>query len=355
MRSARRIGTLFAVLAVAAACGDQGPVAPLDDNLSLDREAEIALSVLNDDLATEAALAMADVSAGAARRAGMGPRYQQSAGSLANQARFRFQAALQAMGEGQRLEATVRAREARRLVAQAMMEAGGPAALPAAVQRIDDLREAVRADMGAYDDAQGLLGELSQLGQAARNQLRKGQTLDAAATGVLAEQRHRHRYRWQNMDSGARVERAEFMVELGETAVSLATRLLNAGGGPDEEQARFLAVAEEELAQAVEALEAGDAWRAVHLAHLAQWSALKAVVLPDGVTDEEARALHELAESLLTQAALAVGSEPTALQEAILIRAARLIAHGEEKLADGETRGIAAFWQAAVLCTWLLG
>jgi hypothetical protein len=355
MRTAWKLGTLFTVLGFAAACSDGGPVAPLDENITLDQEAEIALSVLNDDLATEAALSMAEVSAGAARRAGMGPRHQQNAGSLANQARERFQAAIQAMGQGEKLQATLRAREARRLVAQAMMEAGGPATLPAAVERIADLEESVKADMGAYDDAQGLLGELAQLGKVARNQLQKGRTLDAAATGVLAEQRHRHRFRWRHMDAGARTERAEFMVELGETAVSLATRLLNAAGGPDDEQARFLAIAQEELAEAAAALDKGDSWRAIHLAHLAQWTALKAVVLPDGVTEDEARMLHELAESLLDQATEAVGTDPTALQQTLLSRAERMIAHGEEKLADGETRGVAAFWQAAVLCTWLLG
>jgi len=354
MRSARKIGTLFGVLALAAACSDQGPVAPLDDAITLDQEAELALSVLNDDLATEAALSMAEVSAPAAMRAGMGPRHQQNAGSLANQARFRFQQAVQALGAGERLEATVRAREARRLVAQAMMEAGGQGALLGAAERIGALEESVQSDPGAYEDAPGLLGELAMLGQVARNQLRKGQVLDAAATGVLAEQRHRFRYRWRNLDNPDRVARAELSVDLAETAVGLAARLLNQAGGPDEDQAVFLAIAEEQLAQAQLALEAGDTWRAIHLAHLAQWSALKAVVLPGGVTDEEARALQQLALSLQEQAVAAVGDEPTELQALLLTRVERLIAHGEEKLADGETRGIAAFWQAAVICAWLL-
>lgn len=355
MRSARKIGALFAVLGLAAACTDQGPVAPLDDDLNLDQEAELALSVLTDDLATEAALSMAEVSAPAAMRAGMGQHHQQNAGSMANQARFRFEQALQALGEGDRLRATIRAREARRLVAQAMMEAGGQGALNAAVERMEHLEEAVQADMGAYDDAHGLLGELAMLRHVARNQLGKGNLLDAAATGVLAEQRHRFRYRWRQMDTPDRAARAEFSVALAETAVSLATRVLNKAGGPDEEQAVFLAIAQEQLAQAQAALDAGDLWRAVHLAHLAQWSALKAVVLPGGVTDEEARLLHELAVTLQEEAVAAVGDTPTEFQALLLTRVERLIEHGEAKLADGETRGIAAFWQAAVICAWLLG
>jgi len=355
MGSARRIGALLAVLGLAAACSDQGPVAPLSEDITLDQEAELALSVLNDDLATEAALSMAEVSAPAAMRAGMGPRHQQNAGSLANQARFRFQQAVQALGEGERLQATVRAREARRLVAQAMMEAGGQGALTASVERMEHLEEAVRADMGAYHDAQGLLGELAMLRQVARRQMGKGNLLDAAATGVLAEQRHRFRYRWNQMDDPDRTARAELSVELGETAVSLATRLLDEAGGPDDEQAVFLAIAQEQMAQAQAALEAGDLWRALHLSHLAQWSALKAVVLPGGVTDEEARVLHELALTLQEEAVAAVGEAPTDLQALLLTRVERLIEHGEARLADGETRGIAAFWQAAVICTWLLG
>lgn len=355
MRSARRIGALLAVLGLAAACTDQGPVAPLDEDLTLDQEAELALSVLNDDLATEAALSMAEVSAPAAMRAGMGPRHQQNAGSLASQARFRFQQAVQALGEGERLQATVRAREARRLVAQAMMEAGGQGALNAAVERMEHLQEAVQADMGAYDDAHGLLGELAMLRQVARNQMGKGNLLDAAATGVLAEQRHRFRYHWRQMDTQDRTARAEFTVELAETAVGLATRLLDEAGGPDEEQAVFLAIAQEQLAQAQAAMESEDLWRAMHLAHLAQWSALKAVVLPGGVTDDEARALHELALALQEEAVAAVGDTPTELQTLLLTRVERLVENGEAKLADGETRGIAAFWQAAVICAWLLG
>jgi hypothetical protein len=355
MKAARRTTTLFAAAALAAtACTDQGPVAPLDDEITLDQEAAIALALLDDDLATEAALSMAEVSADATMRMGHGPAAHRNAEDFAEQARTRFRAAVQALGDGDRIRATVRAREARRLVAHAMEQAGGPGALAAAVGRIDDLEESVGADMDAYEDSYGLLGELAMLRNVARNQLRRGDTLGAAATAVLAEQRHRHRHRWRYMDNGVRQDRAELMVALAETAVGLATRLLDEAGGPDEEQADFLALAEEQLAQAVAALEAENTWRAIHLAHLAEWSALKALVLPGDVTDEEARALHDLALSLLEQAEATL-TEPSELQAVLLARADRLIAHGESKLADGETRGIAAFWQAAVLCTWLLG
>lgn len=354
MRTARRISTLLTAVAMVAACSDESPVRPLDENLTLDQEAELALDVLADELATEAALALAEASAPAALRAGRGAAHETNAASLANQARTRFRAALQSLGEGERLEATIRAREARRLVVRAMVEAEGPAALQAALERIDDLEESVRADPEYYEEVGQLMAEMAMLRATARNQWARGDREGAAATGVLAEQRHRHRYRMA-LDSAARHARAELMVEFASTAVSLATRLLNAAGGPDDEQAVFLAVAEEHLALAERALAGGNHWRAIHLAHVAQWMALKAVVLPGGVTDEEARALYELAVDLHEQAVAAVGDDPTTLQASLLRRVERLIANGVDKLSDGVTRGIAAFWQAAVISTWLLG
>ena len=53
MKAAGRTTTLFAAAALAAtACTDQGPVAPLDDEITLDQEAAIALGLLDDDLAS---------------------------------------------------------------------------------------------------------------------------------------------------------------------------------------------------------------------------------------------------------------------------------------------------------------
>ncbi|MDT8342450.1 MAG: hypothetical protein RQ751_13135, partial [Longimicrobiales bacterium] len=278
-------GALLAVFALAgltAACDDAGPASPFDDEALLAEEDALALALLNDDLATEAALAMAEVSGPAAMRGGMGPMHRQAAEGLAAEARLRFQEARAALADGDQTRAAERAREARRLVAQAMVEAGGARALRGAAERMEHLEDWVRGEMGAYEDAAGLLGELARLRETARRRMQEGNFLDAAAAGVLAEQRHRFRHRWQQMDPADRVERAELMVGLAGEAVALAARILEGAGGADAEQARFLALAEEELAQAVAALEGDAPWRAVHLAHLAQWSALKAVVLPGG-------------------------------------------------------------------------
>lgn len=348
------IGLLFAVLALVAAACEQGPVAPVDELLTEDQETELALAVLEDELATEAALAMAEVSADAAARAGEGTAAQAEAGRFAGQARERFQAAREALARGDRTEAARRAREARQLVARAMEQAGSTEGLRAAVGRIDDLEDQVEADPEAYDDADALRGELSLLRIAARVRLERGEVREAAAAAVLAEQRHRFRYRWRELDPETRSRRAALQVELAGTAVGLATRLLESADDLERVQVRLLALAEEQWAHARRALEAGYEGRAVHLAQLARWSALKAVVLPEP-TLEEARELHQVAVTLLGQAREAVGEEPTEVQSALLTRAARLLELGESKLEAGILRGIIALWDSAVISAWLLG
>ena len=82
--------------------------------------------------------------------------------------------------------------------------------------------------------------------------------------------------------------RAELAVALSGQAVALATRLLHEQGA-DEEQERLLMHAEEQHRKAKAALEEGREALAVELAHSATKTSLKAVVLPGGITGEEAR------------------------------------------------------------------
>jgi HEPN domain-containing protein len=137
-------------------------------------------------------------------------------------------------------------------------------------------------------------------------------------------------------------------------AVSLAARILDEQGA-DEEQLRYLHAAREYLAAASEALDAGDDRRAIHLASHALWSSLKALVLPGGVSMEEARAMADLAEDLYLKAVAAVGEDPTDLQAALLRRARHFIDVGLEKLAEEYPRGVGALWRAAVISAWLAG
>ncbi len=95
--------------------------------------------------------------------------------------------------------------------------------------------------------------------------------------------------------------------------------------------------------------------RAAHLAHQAQWWALKAVVLPGGITDEEARSILGLATTLLDQAGTAVGPDPTDLQTALLTKATRMLESGKANVGNGVCRGLGALWQSAVISSYLIG
>jgi len=145
----------------------------------------------------------------------------------------------------------------------------------------------------------------------------------------------------------------EFAVGLGATAVDLATRLLT-DPPATEEQEDFLATAANFQARAEDALLNDQPRRAAHFAGLAQWQALKAVVLPGGITDEEIRAMDELATSLFQKAQTAVGPEPTELQQDLLEAVDRLIEMAENHM--GQVRiVIGPLWRAAVISQWLIG
>ena len=118
---------------------------------------------------------------------------------------------------------------------------------------------------------------------------------------------------------------------------------------------RWLWHARKLLALSERALDAGHLRRAVHLAEHAHWSALKAVLLPGGIQEEELREMVELAEDLFAQAEAAIGDDASDLDKRLLNRAAELIELGLAKLEEGQKRGVAALWRAAVICTWLLG
>jgi hypothetical protein len=340
---------LLALLALAA-CEDHGTMPPAEES-GLALEDQVALEVLSDDQAIEAALSLAEASA-AGTRHGIAHGGAQAAARLADQARVRFGAARDALGQGNKVSAANEAREARRLVAQAMTAMGGPRAAWSQVERLEFLITSVAADPMAYSDATTLLGELGTFAHRARAQLQSGDRLGAGALGVLAQQRHQHKRR--DHDPAARRHRAELAVSLAGTAVSLATRILESQNAQDE-QLRYLEAAREYLARAEAALEAGNDGRAVYLAEHAHWASLKALVLPGGVTVEEARAMAELARDLYLAAFEAVGDDPTQLESALLQRARRLIDAGLTRLEEGQHRGVGALWRAAVICTWLIG
>lgn len=351
-RAARMLPLLGAF--ALAACDAGRTTDPMAEEVAFDEEDRIALDVIASPEAVEAALVLADVPVTTAGRHGvMGQGgYGAAEGveegqAYREQARLSFQEAVRALNGGDSLRALERAREARRLVVRAMAAVGGPGTAAALVERAEGLVAAVRQELGMGQHRFTLHGELSGLAERARERLRLGDSVGAGACAVLAEQRYQHLL----LNPTARPGGAEVAVELGATSVILATRLITEAGGPDTDQSELLALADGFVAAAGEALAAGDDRRAVHLADLGQWTALRAVVWPDCVSVEEATAIQALAESLVADAEATV---PTGVAAELLDWAQDLLECGTAALEEDSGQGTGCLWRAAVIGTWIL-
>ncbi len=146
--------------------------------------------------------------------------------------------------------------------------------------------------------------------------------------------------------------RPRLMLTMGNQAVELATRLI--GDAPDPEQLRFLERAIEAQRAAQAAWEAGELGRAAALAEHALITSLKAVVVPGGVTEEEARTLSTLSADLLGQARAALGDDPTPHESKLLAIAHQLHERGVLLLEGGNVRGVVFLWRSAVISSLLL-
>jgi HEPN domain-containing protein len=339
-------------VAVLGAC-DTGTDVRLDE-LTAAEHAE--LEVLTDQGSFEVGLEMSEITNNVATELGVDGA---TTGRLLRaEARALFDQAREAMQDGDRIRALDAARRARILLARALVAAGGEAAVEALIERIEAL--ALTADDEVFDDPEAVRARLEEIAADARELLDRGDTLAAAARALLGEQVARfHRGRRDHSDIAT--DRARLAVDLARSAVALAERLLADDAIPTDattdrvtDRNRWLYLAKELLARSERALENGYLRRAVHLAHHAQWAALKAVILPGGVTEAEIRAIADLAQELLAQATEAVGDDPTELEQRLLTHAERMIALGLERLEMGEKRGVAALWRAAVVCHWLL-
>jgi hypothetical protein len=216
------------------------------------------------------------------------------------------------------------------------------------VERLQSLPLSVSSDPDAYQDPQGLANQLSELALGAGNQFRKGKRIQAGGLGVLGEQAVRNRQRDQDH---AGIGLPEVRVELGATSILLAKRILEELGRTDAE--RYLVTAEEYQYEAEEILAGGTFGRAIHYAHLAQWWALRAIVVPTEATFEEIADLLDRTQALYDAAVIAVGAEPTQIQTILLERAAAMLASGEANLSGETCGGLGAIWQAAVISEYL--
>ncbi|MDP2957730.1 MAG: hypothetical protein Q8N53_14990 [Longimicrobiales bacterium] len=368
---------VLAALALAA-CADSTPTALVHQTLT--PEDHIALQVLQSPDAMGAAMLLADVP---------------GASGYAAAARQHFGAADRALRRGLPAEAAAEAREARLMVVQALSAAGGPGAAASMVERVEDMLLTVGADPAWAGETQ-LRQDMTRLVEGARARLRVNDAMGAGQLGVLAEQRARMGGLGRNggMGNGATgnqggmgmggqgmggnggmggmggaghtgdglglglglgtVWDAGLLVDLGATAVALADGILDEQGA-DAEQVRYLALADDYQTKAVAALDAGRDREGVYLAGLAQWTALKSVVLPGGITDEDARFILELAQTLYDQAEAAVGAEPTEQQAALLEAAEHMLEAAEHHAGTTLRMGVGGLWRSAVISAWLIG
>lgn len=181
-------------------------------------------------------------------------------------------------------------------------------------------------------------------------------TMDARMEAEVDRERDRDRTRDRDraQDRRAVVDRVGLAVELGGTAVSLATRILDEQGA-EPAQLSLLESASEFESKAVEALADGDGARAAAFAVKACWTALKAVVLPGGVSEEEARMIHDLAQELLVSARAQVEASGTPQEVVLLGWAERFFEVGSGRLTSGSVHGVAALWKCAVIAAWIVG
>lgn len=347
--------SLFAVLALGA-CEDGTSTAPVQEALSL--EDELALQIIADDEAIDAALDLVDGTDGSMRRRGMGHgmgRGTQGASALRSEARAHFEAARAAYMAGDMVLALDEARAGRMVVAGAVESMMGRSAIHGMVEQLEAMADMVPMDDATYENAAGLGLHLGMLGASAREALNQGNFGEAGSCGVLGQQLARQGQRHFRRGHGEPdEEHVRVKVQFGATAVALATRILEEQGA-DEEQQAFLAAAEEYQAGAEAALEAGELRRAAYLANLAEWNALKAVVLPGGITDDEVRYVLDLATEAYAAAEAALAGGATELQADLLAAAKRMLDNGEEHVLQGYVRGVGALWRSAVISTWLVG
>ncbi len=357
-----RFWVLSAALVVAAC--DEAGTDPLFDDLTAEEQLE--LSVLEDEGAFDAGLTFSDVVADA--DATMGREVDEEARTHRLDAATTFAEARRAHLARDYRRALELSRAARRLVARALVATGGEAAVEDLIERLEDALTTL--DDEVVDDPEATRAELEDIIAEARAALEAGDTLLAASWALLGEQRLRLRRgrHLRAFDIGE--DRARFEVAVAGASVALAERLITDHEVPDdvtdvapsdgvtadvtERRNRWLALAKRWLARAETALSNGSYARAVHAAFHAQWSALKAVVLPGGITEAEVELLVDVSGTLLDEATAAVGDEPTELQQRALERAGELHALGLSMIEEGRVRGIAPLWRSASISAWLV-
>lgn len=368
----RRILALFGILALAA-CDESTPIdAFADENLTLNQTMELELLAEADPV--EVALDLATFNNDLASDVGHIRAFDGR--SLNAEGRTLFANAQDALRAGDREAALRHAAEARRRLAEALVATGGEEVILSLIEWLEKLIDEAAEDPDMFDDPEAAIAELNRIATAAREAWEAGETVEAGALAILGLQRVRFRLRHHDRPDDRLRDRARLRVALAGSAVRLAQRLLwsvSVDVEPDlttdlrgdvavdvaslhDVQNRHLQLAKKQLAMAERALAAGRFARAVHFAELATWSALKAVVLPGGVNEADARRILWVAETLFERACPPVISDAASdlLRDRLCARSGRLLQKGKMMLEEGKIRGIGTLWQSAVISHWLI-
>ncbi len=215
------------------------------------------------------------------------------------------------------------------------------------IDRLRHLRRRLAAGgTDDFDRPNDLTRDIDRLLGDATAALNRGDHATAGKRAVEGHERadrSRARRHDGNPEKGARLA-----VAMAAQAVALANRLLD-GTEISERQQHLLDTAARLANSSAEAFQSGQFRRAIMLGHKAVSVSLMAVVRPDGVTDDEVRALIELAESQLEAARAALALEPNEDLQKLLNRAVEAFEAGVRHIENGNTRGIQLIWKAAVV------
>lgn len=338
-----RAGTVATVLLLAAGCVESAPT--VVEELSSPGSAEAPASQLELEIAVDPELTEAVIESAEAQLAwAWGGQWSR----ILFRARMEFQHARAALQAGDTVRTREHARLGRMAVAEALIAGQGHGAIDDLRSGIEDLLMRIEESPQEFHDATRLRATVQSMLQEARGLRAVGRHGAAGARLILAEQ-HVERARWARTQNAGhdRPRLARLQVARAQEALDLARALL-----PDEineRQEHLLNAASRLAGAAAEALALGQTRRAIHLAGHAELLALRSVLLPDGASEEEARALAQVSERLLAAATEAVAADPTPAREWLLSLANRLHEAGLAKLEQGETRWAAALlWHSGV-------
>lgn len=247
----------------------------------------------------------------------------------------------------------VRGDEAREALGRALTRGRDRSTLDDYISRTDHVRQRLdTTDRDDFDRPNDLAADLDRLLADAKRARARGDDVTAGKRVVEASERTDRSRARRHRD--APEEAARWAVSMAASAVDLANRLLE-GSDPSERQLHLLDTAMRLAASAAEALENGHFRQALMLGHKAVGMALMAVVSPDGVTEDEIRALIELAEAQLLAANEALQAEPSEALEKVLRRAEAAFTEGVQQVENGNERGIHPIWRAAVVGSVIAG